>query len=97
MPIYEGRGQASAIGRSSARSIIEVGRGVKFYEEDHHGFGRQDATCLRVDNDEGVIDLRCVLSNRRINNVSYVAFIDNDIDSYWVDLPVGYVPGSEGH
>ena len=79
-----------------ARPNIAVGRGVKYYEEAHHGFGRQDATCLRVDNVEGIIDLRTAQTNRRINNVAYRDDITNNIDPYWVELPEGYVPGSEG-
>ena len=80
--------------------IIQPGRGVKFFEEAHFGFGRQDATCIRVDNqDPGIIDLRTVKSNRRINNVHHLGLIaDGDnVTPYWVELPEGYVPGSGGH
>ena len=77
---------------------IVAGRGVKYYEEPHFGFGRQDATCIRVDNqDPSVIDLRTVKTNRRINNVPHLATLaDGSLDPYWVELPEGFVPGSGG-
>lgn len=79
---------------------LTIGSGVKYYEEAHHGFGRQDARVVRIDaGGENIIDLRTVQTNRRINNVHNLSDIaeGNNVDSYWVILPEDYVPGSEGH
>jgi len=77
------------------RPTIAVGRGIKFYEAAK--FGRQDATCLRVDNATGIIDLRTTRTSRRVNGVKYTDDVTNDADPYWVELPQGYTPGAGGN
>jgi hypothetical protein len=77
---------------------VNVGDGVKVYL--YPEFGRQDASVTRV-HKLGVINCRTIKDNQDHVNIDHfnIAFADPELEpeSYWVELPAGYVPGSEGH
>jgi hypothetical protein len=77
-----------------ARPPIQVGDGVKVYI--WPVCGREDATCTQINNQSGVASARTVQTNKLYRNLPYWSD-GNDGESYWTELPPGYVPGSEGH
>lgn len=83
--------------KTKAKGKVEIGAGVKVYEPPD--FGRQDAICSKIDPATNVIDAELVQSGRRLRNIKHRDDIaDDDTSStYWIELPAGYAPGSEGH
>lgn len=80
---------------SSRPSDIKVGRGVKIYTAPD--YGRQDASVVSVNNTTGVIDARTVKRPKTYRNIPYVSDAPEGAEVYWIELPEGYSPGSEGH
>jgi len=77
------------------RPNIAVGDGVKVYIRTN-GYKREDATCTAINNAAGICDARTVIGNRLFRNLPWFNAA-NEGESYWTELPPGYVPGSEGH
>jgi hypothetical protein len=80
------------------RPQISVGRAVKVYVGPD--YGRQDAIAMRVDNATGVIDANAVKTGKVYRNLVYKDALGDTVlpmRGYWVELPEGYVAGSEGH
>jgi hypothetical protein len=81
-----------------ARPQISVGRAVKVYVGPD--YGRQDAIAVRVDHATGVIDANAIKTGKVYRNLVYKDALGDTAHptrSYWIDLPEGYVAGSEGH
>lgn len=77
------------------RPSINVGDGVKVYDRTN-GYVREDAICEKINNGAGICDARTVKRNILYRNLPWYNAA-NEGESYWTELPIGYVPGSGGH
>ncbi len=76
--------------------MVAIGQGVKVYLAPH--FGRQDAVVVRVvDGGKQVINAKIVRTGRIARDLVYKTSLLAGERGYWIELPDGYVPGSEGH
>lgn len=82
----------------TSRPILNRDDGVKIYRGP--GYGREDAVITRIDNGTGVIDAVTVKKGDVVTGLIYYLDLGDSptpTTDYWVELPAGYVPGSQGH
>ena len=77
-----------------ARPQISVGQGIKVYRAPT--FGRADGIVLEYASNTGTVTARLVKSKVVVSGLKYRTDAAEGED-YWVELPDGYDPGSEGH
>lgn len=70
-------------------SSLAAGQFIKIYRSPR--FGRENATIVRVNNSTGILDVRLLSENTRINSIKWRQD-GTEGETYWTELPPSWTP-----